>query len=126
MRLDHLLSKEHLKEACPSTVWDACFAGDAHIEDICSSVGAQGWNINRQVPGVEPGSTSTPRTSSTCGGWLRLERVAGVFKYRVLPFGTLLGPETTGPYELTTVWLEGTRVTCLFLIVPAQVQSRPR
>jgi len=38
-------------------VLDVCFAGDAHIGDVSSSVGAQGWNINRQVPGVGPGST---------------------------------------------------------------------
>ena len=57
MRLDHLLSKEHLKVAGPSTVLDVCFAGDAHVGSICFPVGAQGWNINRQVPGVEPGST---------------------------------------------------------------------
>lgn len=60
MRLDHLLSKEHLKVMRPSTVLDVCFAGDAHVGSICFPVGAQGWNINRQVPGVEPGSTVRP------------------------------------------------------------------
>ena len=82
----------------------AGFAGDAHIEDASSSVGAQGWNINRQVPGVEPGSTVRPFGHSL-DDRLRVGKAAGDFKYRVLPFGTLLGPETTGPYELTTGWL---------------------
>ena len=61
MRLDHLLSKEHLKVSVSfHSGGRAGFAGDAHIEDASSSVGAQGWNINRQVPGVEPGSTVRP------------------------------------------------------------------
>ena len=93
MRLDHLLSKEHLKVPCPSTVLDVCFAGDAHIGDICSPVGAQGWNINKQVPGATPGSPVRPVPSGT-----GLETAAGLWD-RVFPFGTLLGPEATGPYE---------------------------
>ena len=37
---------------------------------------------------------------------------AGVFKYRVFPFGTLLGPEITGPknFKPSLEGLEGTRV----------------
>jgi hypothetical protein len=89
-------------------VLDAVFAGDAHIGDICSSVGAQGWNINEQVPGVEPGSMSTPCTFPLVG-MVVVGKRCRCLKYRVLPFGTLLGPETTGPYELTAVWLEVAR-----------------
>ena len=91
---------------------DVCFAGDAHIGDICSPVGAQGWNINKQVPGVEPGSLVRRMVPSRVKGPDRLETAAGVFKYRVLPFGTLLGPEITGPknFKPSLEGLEGTRV----------------
>ena len=51
------------------------FAGDAHIGDICSPVGAQGWNINKQGPGVEPGSLVRRGSFLVEGSWL--ENAAG-------------------------------------------------
>ena len=40
------------------------------------------------------------------------------FEYRVLPFGTLLGPEITGPYELTIVMVgSGTGSCCFWLFL---------
>jgi hypothetical protein len=53
---------------------------------------------------------------------LRVGKAAGGFKYRVFPFGTLLGPEITGPKNFQAFFGgvgKGTGFV-LFLIVPAQ------
>ena len=86
-----------------STVLDAVFAGDAHIEDICSSVGAQGWNINKQVPGVEPGSMSTLLLRR------ELERAAGVSSTGFFRLAHCWVLRQQGRMKLTAVWLEVAR-----------------
>jgi hypothetical protein len=48
VRLDHLLSKEHLRKSLPAVPGRVVPAGDAHSADACSAVGAQGWNISKQ------------------------------------------------------------------------------
>ena len=75
-------------------------------------MGAQGWNINRQVPGVEPGST----VRSLVVLWMTVRGLEPlpVLEYRVFPFGTLLGPETTGPIELTIFMVGGDTGSCCF------------
>ena len=102
---------------------DVCFAGDAHIGDVSSSVGAQGWNINRQVPGVGPGSTVRRAVVSSFGERTRVQgwNCCRVSMYRVLPFGTLLGPEATGPKNSNQEHGWKDTGTVLFLVVPAQV-----
>jgi len=100
-------------------VLDVCFAGDAHSGDFRSPVGAQGWNINKQVPGVQPGS---PVRFSFGGSWNTLPDLL----HRVFPFGTLLGPEATGPGVLPLFlrgWggARGSGCFCLFLRRPEAV-----
>ena len=88
MRLDHLLSKEHLKLLCSSTVLDARFPGvkPAAKAYVLRRVLMGGISMNRFFR-VSSGSVSTPPWG--------LESGFGVM-VRGLSFGTLLGPEATG------------------------------
>ena len=89
MRLDHLLSKEHLT----LTWWWVC-RGQARTVRVRG--GAQGWNINcgcRLVAGAKYGPVR--RVWNGAGGWL-------------VVMGTLLGPEGTARFGgrlLRRAWL---------------------
>ena len=97
---------------CPSSVLDVGFAGDAHVGNICFPVGAQGWNINKQVPGVGPGSRVRRDADFPLGG-----------RYGV---GNAAGYPSTGFFRLAHYWVlrqQGRAPAPLVLVFPAEGRS---
>ena len=102
MRLDHLLSKEHLKLVVFfHSVGCTVSRSYARFEGVCSSAGAHGWNINEQVlPGFfRIGEYAPP------GGWK-----AGSGSW-------------SGGYRLAHCWVLRQQ-DLLFLVFPAHAGGR--
>ena len=92
MRLDHLLSKEHLQSPCRAL----CPCGGV----VRSTPVAQTFVLRRVLTGGISANSgrrvfSLPSTDVVLFGGLVLERCGG--RRCGLVFGTLLGPEATGP-----------------------------
>ena len=123
MRLDHLLSKEHLRACVLPKCWMRVVQEMPISETFVLRWVLKGGISIGRCPALSLAAQYAPG-SSLCGWPLAGWKGCRGFKYRVLPFGTLLGPEATGPKRTDNAML-GWRGHgfVLFLIVPAQVQG---